>query len=199
MKIVFFIQSSTIELKNYTIKDIPGSSGRLDVISRAILAALMGENGIEKNVEIWVFLDNYGTYIFNSNNLNEETFPKNEILLSDFFVKIILSSKDLSFLDNNPLRMIKRIELRIIDALESYLDDNYQIFLLNEEGEDFYNIFTNLDKESNLLFIIGNQTGEMINSEELKHINFKLISLGKQSYLASSVIRLVKLNLRLLL
>ena len=199
MSIVFFIQSSTIELKNYTIKDIPGSSGRLDVISRAILAALMGENGIEKNVEIWVFLDNYGTYVFNSNNLNEETFPKNEILLSDFFAKIILSSKDLSFLDNNPLRMIKHIELRIIDALESYLDDNYQIFLLNEEGEDFYNIFTNLDKESNLLFIIGNQTGEMINSEELKHINFKIISLGKQSYLASSVIRLVKLNLRLLL
>lgn len=199
MSIVFFIQSSTIELKNYTIKDIPGSSGRLDVISRAILAALMGENGIEQNVEIWVFLDNYGTFTFKSNNLDENTFPKNEILLSDYFVKIILKDSDPKSLDKNPLNMVEHVHLNVIDAIENFKEFNYQILILHEEGEDFYPLFTNLDKQSKLLFIIGNQIGEMINSEDLMHFDFKRISLGKQKYLASSAIRLLKLNLRLIL
>jgi tRNA (pseudouridine54-N1)-methyltransferase len=199
MRIVFFIQSSTIELKNYTIKDIPGSSGRLDVISRAILAALMGENGIEQNVEIWVFLDKYGTFIFKSNNLDEYTFPKNEILLSDYFVKIILKDSDPKSLDKNPLKRVEHMYLNVIDAIQKFKESNYQILILDEDGKDFYPLFTNFDKQSKLLFIIGNQLGEMINSEDLNHLKFKRISLGKQSYLASSVIRLVKLNLRLLL
>ncbi|MFW9896782.1 MAG: hypothetical protein ACFFD7_13335, partial [Candidatus Thorarchaeota archaeon] len=85
MNLYFFIRSQTINLDNYTIRDIPGSSGRLDVISRCILAALLGKEGFERNIGIWVFLDNYGTYIFNS-NLNYEIFPKNELLLTDHFV-----------------------------------------------------------------------------------------------------------------
>ena len=64
MNLTFFIKSPTVNLNNYTIKDIPGSSGRLDVISRCILAAILSEGDFEVNVKIWVFLDNYGTYVF---------------------------------------------------------------------------------------------------------------------------------------
>jgi len=194
MRIVFFIKSSTINLEKYTIKDIPGSSGRLDVISRSVLAALLGERGFEKNVEIWVFLDNYGTFMFNSNNLNYENFPKNEILLSDYFVNYILNFKQ-----PNPLEMVERTELDIFNALERFISQNFQVFILQEEGQDFYSFFNNFNHKSNLLFIIGNQTGEMISSEDLMRFNFTRISLGSQSYLASSVIRLIKLNLRLII
>ncbi len=48
MNLIFFIKSATVDLKNYTIKDIPGSSGRLDVISRCILAAILSNNNFEK-------------------------------------------------------------------------------------------------------------------------------------------------------
>ena len=95
--------------------------------------------------------------------------------------------------------MVEHMHLNVIDAIENFRELNYQILILHEEGEDFYPLFTNLDKKDKLLFIIGNQLGEMINSEDLNRLNFKRISLGKQKYLASSVIRLVKLNLWLIL
>ncbi|MEJ2294325.1 MAG: hypothetical protein P8Y23_06100 [Candidatus Lokiarchaeota archaeon] len=197
MKIIFFIQSSTVNLRNYTIKNIPGSSGRLDVISRIILASMLRGNKLEKDVEIWVFLDNYGTFVFFSNDFNEESFPKNEIALSDYFVKFILKKQD--HFNNNPLRNVKLVNTDIFNALKYYFDLNYQIFEMDENGQDYYPIFNELDQNSNLLFIIGNQTGEMINSEELINYKIRRISLGIQSYLASSVIRLIKLNLRLLI
>ncbi|TFG17628.1 MAG: hypothetical protein EU531_02685 [Promethearchaeota archaeon] len=194
MKIVFFIQSSTVILENYTIKDIPGSSGRLDVISRSILAAMLGENGLDINIEVWVFLENYGTFIFNSNDFNDDYFPKNEILLSDYFVKYIRNMRE-----PNPLKTVKCVNMNIFKALQNFINLNFQIFILDEDGQDFYPFFKNFNHNDNLLFIIGNQIGEIITSEDLTHFNFKRISLGSQSYLASSVIRLIKLNLRLII
>lgn len=197
MKITFFIQSSTVNLQNYTIKDIPGSSGRLDVISRVILDAILTDNKLENDIEIWVFLDSYGTFVFTSNDFEEESFPKNEIALTDYFVKLILKKQDQ--LNKNPLHKVKSVKSDAFNALKHYFDLNYQIFEMDENGKDFYSIFNELDQNSNLLFIIGNQNGEMINLEELINYKIRRISLGIQSYLASSVIRLIKLNLRLLI
>ena len=194
MKIVFFIQSSTVILDNYTIKDIPGSSGRLDVISRSILAAMLEKNGLDNDIEIWVFLENYGTFIFNSNDFNNDYFPKNEISLSDYFVKYIKNRKE-----PNPLKMVKCVNMNAFKALQNFKNLNFQIFVLDEDGQDFYPFFKNFNQNNNLLFIIGNQNGEMITLEDLTRFNFKRISLGRQSYLASSVIRLIKLNLRLII
>ncbi len=92
MNLIYFIESKTVDISKYTIKDIPGSSGRLDVISRCILSALILNNKLEKGVQIWVFLDKYGTFIFDSDLFNDELFPKNEILITDFFVEFIKKS-----------------------------------------------------------------------------------------------------------
>ncbi|GAH86872.1 unnamed protein product [marine sediment metagenome] len=86
MTIIFFIKSSTVDISKYTIKDIPGSSGRLDVISRCVLAAILGKGNFEKDIQIHLFLDRYGTFIFDPENLDFDIFPKNEILFTDYFV-----------------------------------------------------------------------------------------------------------------
>ncbi len=70
MNLTFFIQSSTVNLNKFSIKDLPGSSGRFDVISRCVLAALLNGNEIEKNVQIWVFLNDYGTFVFDISNIS---------------------------------------------------------------------------------------------------------------------------------
>ncbi|MFW9772678.1 MAG: hypothetical protein ACFFEO_11035, partial [Candidatus Thorarchaeota archaeon] len=93
MQIFFFIKSRSVDITHYTIKDIPGSSGRLDVISRCILAAILNENGFKNNIQVWVFLENYGTYIFQPKALDFYLFPKSEILLTDYFVDIIKNKK----------------------------------------------------------------------------------------------------------
>jgi tRNA (pseudouridine54-N1)-methyltransferase len=195
MGIIFFIKSSKVNFSNYTIKDIPGSSGRLDVISRCILAALIGENGFDKNIQIWVFLNQYGTLVFDTNLLVYDNFPKNELLLSDSIVQVIRNDVQHRSSNNHPLAKIKRLDIKIIPAIETFLKRNYEVFILDENGEFFIKSFKDIGSKDDIIFIIGDQSGKFVNSKELLNLNLKRISLGAQAYLASSVIRLIKLNL----
>jgi len=179
VNLIFFVKSETVDISKYSIKDIPGSSGRLDVISRCVLSALTLRNKLEKNIQIWVFLDKYGTYIFNSNSFNNERFPKNEILLTDFFVDFIKKKKKHEGYLETPLDSIKCSDLGIFDAIKNYAKKNYKVYVLNENGMDFKN-------------------GDLLNDKELKELNLTNLSLGNRSYLASSTIRLIKMNLHLL-
>jgi tRNA pseudouridine-54 N-methylase len=197
MKTIFFIKSSTVNLENYNIKDIQGTSGRLDVISRCFLSALTNDNKLEKNIQIWAFLDKYGTFVFDSNRFNNDTFPKNEILLTDYFVDFI--KKGNKKYNVNPLNSIKSSNLDIFEAIKNFIKKKFQIFVLNESGVGFSKLFTDINPKRNLLFIVGDQSGELINSKELKELKLTNLSLGNRSYLASSAIRLIKLNLSLLI
>lgn len=197
MNLIFFIKSTTVNISNYYIKDIQGTSGRLDVISRCVLSALTNDNKLEKNIQIWAFLDKYGTFVFNSNTFNNDTYPKNEILLTDYFVDFI--KKGDKKYTVNPLDSIKCSNLDIFEAIKKFIKKKYQIFVLNESGVGFSKIFMDMSPKMNLLFIAGDQSGELINSKELKELKFTNLSLGNRSYLASSTIRLIKLNLSLLI
>ncbi len=197
MKTIFCIKSSTVNLENYNIKDIQGTSGRLDVISRCVLSALINDNKLEKNIQIWAFLDKYGTFVFDSNRFNNDTFPKNEILLTDYFVDFI--KKGNKKYTVNPLDSIKSSNLDIFEVIKNFVKKKFQIFVLNESGIVFSRIFMDMSPKKNLLFIVGDQSGELINSKELKELKLTNLSLGNRSYLASSTIRLIKLNLSLLI
>jgi tRNA (pseudouridine54-N1)-methyltransferase len=197
MNIIFFIKSSSVDITNYTIKDIPGSSGRFDVISRSILSALLRNGGFERNVQIWTFLENYGTFIFNSNLLDYENFPKNEILLTDNFIKLIEKIKGIEKNINNPLPLIEYSDINIFDAIKQKIKEGFSTYVLNENGEDFFKYKKQILLKINVLFVVGSQSGETIDSYELQDLNLPNISIGNKSYLASSVIRLIKLNLML--
>lgn len=199
MNLTFFIQSSTVHLNNYSIKDLPGSSGRFDVISRCILAALLNGNEIEKNVQIWVFLSNYGTFIFDVSNLSVNNFPKTELTFAKYFIEIILNRKSFQIgitqINDNPLRKVKILDISLIDALKAFLKNDYKLYILYEKGMDFFENINELSSEKNLGFVIGNQSGEVVSSGELRTLNLTNVSFGSQSYLASSVIKLIKLYL----
>ncbi|MFX0027737.1 MAG: hypothetical protein ACFE8B_00885 [Candidatus Hermodarchaeota archaeon] len=198
MNIIFFIKSATISLNNYTIKDIPGSSGRLDVISRCILAALLNRGKFEKSVKVWVFLDNYKSYIFDPQSFIYDNFPKNEIRFTDYFVDIILNRNRNEENVNNPLRFAKISKISIIEAITKFQKMNYNLFILKEDGDDFFRLRNDIGVRSNLIFIIGSQDDNFLDSEELSILNIRRISIGTHSYLASSVIRLLKLHLLVL-
>ncbi|MHA1350906.1 MAG: hypothetical protein ACTSPZ_08755 [Promethearchaeota archaeon] len=199
MNLIFFIKSATVDIGRYTIKDIPGSSGRLDVISRCVLSALTISTNLEENIQIWVFLDKYGTFVFDSDLFNDESFPKNEILLTDFFVEFIKKTKKGEKYPETPLDSIKYSKLDIFDAIKNFIEKKYKVFALNENGKDFKEVFEELSSKDNLLFILGDQSGDLLNNNELKKLNLVDLSLGNRSYLASSTIRLIKMNLQLLI
>ena len=198
MNLVFFIKSSTVTISKYNIKDIPGTSGRLDVISRCILSAILNGNDLEKNIQIWIFLEKYGTFVFNSDLFTNESFPKNEILLTDFFVEFIKKTKKRKLYPETPLDSVKYSSLGIFDAIKNFAEKKCKIYVLNEDGMDFRMVFEELSPTNNLLFILGDQSGDLLNNKELKKLNLTNLSLGNRSYLASSTIRLIKMNLQLL-
>ena len=151
MTLKFYIYSASIDIKNYTIKDIPGSSGRLDVISRSILSAILGKEGFEEDTQVWVFLEKYGTYLFNSDSLDYKTFPKNEILLTDYFVQII-KNRNIDY-DKHPLSSVSNSKKGIFDILKEDIKTGFNIYILDEKGrEDIKKI----SFSSKLGFIIGN-------------------------------------------
>jgi len=199
MNIIFFIYSATVNITNYTIKDIPGSSGRLDVISRCILAALLGDNEFDKNIEVWLVLDKLGTYKLDSNVLDYEIFPKNELMFTDYFVDLIRNRNSKNKLDNNPLRLVRTSEKGAIEVLKELLKLNYKAYILHEKGNDFFSNLNRIVLEKEVIFIVGNQSGDIMNLEEVLAMDLPNLSLGNQLYLASSVIRLIKLNLLTLL
>lgn len=198
MNLIFFIKTPTVNLDNYTIKDIPGTSGRLDVISRCILAAILSEGDFEIKVQIWVFLDNYGSFIFNPELLDYRNFPKTELLLTDHLVNILLKPNLGEKPNYNPLNSIKTSNMNIIEAIKKFQKINYGIFALREDGNDFFKLKGRIQEKRDILFIIGSQEDEFLNSKELLALKIPTISIGNQSYLASSVIRLLKLHILLL-
>ncbi|MFW9987026.1 MAG: hypothetical protein ACFFC3_00020 [Candidatus Odinarchaeota archaeon] len=195
MNIVFFIYSKTVNIDNYNIKDIPGTSGRLDVISRCILAAISRYNSLERNIQIWIFLERYGIFCFNSKFFDYDFFPKNEILFSDYFVDFLRkvhNNEDLKLKSSHPIRNSK---MNLIEAINYFQESNYDIYILSEQGQEFFKILNILREKQNILFIIGSQEDGYIYSQELSTLKIPKISIGNQSYLASSVIRLLKLHL----
>ena len=195
MTIIFFINSKTVNIGKYNIKDIPGSSGRLDVISRCILSALLSNNDFERETQIWVFLERYGTFIFDPESFNYRIFPKNELLLTDYFVDFLQKYRANEDLKLNPLNKIKSSNLNIVEAINHFKKLNHSLFVLHEQGQDFFKLLNNIREKGNIVFIIGSQDDEFINSKELLALNLPSISFGNQSYLASSVIRLLKLHI----
>lgn len=197
MTVVFFIKSISINIENYTIKDIPGSSGRFDVISRCILSALLSNGCFERNIQIWTFLEKYGTFLFDSNSLDYNLFPKNEIILTDNFVNLIKKTKSINSEKSNPLDLVQNSDINIFDAINQKLKEGFNIYVLNENGEDFFKYKKEILSKYKVVFVIGSQSGEIIDSYKLREMNLTNLSLGQKSYLASSVIRLIKLNLML--
>ena len=193
MSIIFFVKSASVDISKYTIKNLPGSSGRLDVISRCILAALLNKDRFERKVQIWIFLEKYRTFIFDSERLEYDILPKNELLLADFLVDLIQNTNSTIKLNDNPLSSVQTSKMDIFDALKQFKKLNYNIFVLSERGEDFFTCINELHSKDNMIFVIGSQSGEFISSKELSAMDFTNVSLGPQSYLASSVIRLIKL------
>jgi tRNA (pseudouridine54-N1)-methyltransferase len=195
MTIIFFIKSKTINIDKYNIKDIPGSSGRFDVISRCILAALLGNDNFDKNIQIWIFLDHYGTFIFSPEFFNYEIFPKNELRFTDYFVKFLQEYHNTREQSLNPLSSIRESNMNIIEAINHFKKLNFNLYILCEQGQDLFKLLRNIQEKGNNVFIIGSQEDEYLYSKELLALKIPMISIGNQSYLASTVIRLLKLHI----
>jgi len=80
-----------------------------------------------------------------------------------------------------------------VEAIKHFKKLNYNIYVLQEQGKDFFTLLNTIKENENIIFILGSQEDEFIQSEELLALNIPTLSFGNRSYLASSIIRLLKL------
>lgn len=198
-KTTFIMRSDTVNIEHYTIKDIPGSSGRLDVVARCMLAALMNQDRFAKSTQIILFFQRYGEFRFHTQDLNYSSFPKDELQLADALYQLIRNRNTPTYLKNNPMGLIERYDNSMMQYIKNIRQTKeHSIFVLKEttaKPQKSLETLKEIAEETNLLFVIGNQSEDFINSDTFLRLNLPELSLGTQAYLASSVIRLIKLTL----
>ena len=117
----------------------------------------------------------------------------NELLFTDYFVRFLRKRHYTEDLHSNPLKSVNYSEMDLIESIKYFQKLKYDLYLLHEQSKDFFSVLNGIKKKEKVVFIIGSQKDEYLRSKEILALEIPTISLGSQSYLASSVIRLLKL------
>ena len=176
------------------IKDLTGTTGRLDIIFRCILAAFsFGKHDIIFQTVLNGPPDPPKSIEFNGNRLNE--LPTDEIQMARLFQTI---------LDPKNQKQIEGITLRPKSFLQSAseLARKGPIFLLQEDGLHFLDYSDELINKkagvNSLIFILSDHIDLKPQEKEylIERLGATQISLGSQSYLASHCIIFLLMKLK---
>lgn len=182
-----------VTTNKFLIRDLPGTSGRLDVIFRCILATfsfgfhnrvfhtvLNGPPDPPKSVE------------FNGNRLKE--LPQDEIGMALLFQTL---------LDPLTKRTVEGIHLAKNSFLQiaTELSQEGEVFLLQEKSMPFHKYLNELKKTQSKMNSVSFVLSDYLDlnqqeEEDLNQLGVKRISLGSQSYLASHCIVFVLFELK---
>ncbi|MEM3650194.1 MAG: hypothetical protein QW831_05695 [Candidatus Jordarchaeaceae archaeon] len=192
MKRIFILKASTARTDNkFTIKDLPGTSGRLDVVCRCILSSLLLSEGHRLDTIIYSVLEGPPrppiTVEVNGEEIKD--LPRDEL-------KIALILKEL--LDPEETRDIVSGFKLMNKGFQDIVDEKFcesETYFLHRAGKNINEVlsgFLNL-KRPQLTFILGDHIGLNQNDiEYLVEMGIKPISLGPKEYLGSHCISLIQ-------
>ncbi len=182
--------------EDFLIRDIPGTSGRLDVVCRILTATF---RTIPEWTESLNFIAVLGgpptpplTLLVTSPRA--DSIPESELACA-LIIKGLLHRYHTTGYTIHPSFPAFRLERRnFFDILSDYTQRDTQIYYLVEDGVEFQNESFNLNR--NIVFLLGDDRGIPPDHEKaIEKAKAKRISLGKQSYLGSQVVSLVLLEL----
>ena len=121
---------------DYSVEDLPGSSGRLDVLLRAIRAALLVSHGLRRNVLVYLVLRGGGVTprLLRINGPTAKFLRPDERSLATLVKKTLVAvpTPSQSFVEVRP-----GLELRLGDVAEILAEVGATpCFLLHEGGQD---------------------------------------------------------------
>jgi len=194
---IFIIKSSTAHTAfDYSIKDIPGTSGRLDLICRSLNAAFQLSHSFRKNVRVYTVL--YGppdppkTIRFEGAKIKPKTLNPDEVSTAKLIGKILNAGKDIKepTKEREVLPGIYISRMTFEDVVRKNI--KYNLYLLEENGVDIEKVKFPQD---NVGFILGDQNG--FTEEELNFLEGLVpkITIGPKPYLTSHVIAFVNIYL----
>ena len=181
---------------DFSLRDLPGTSGRIDLICRALNAAFHLSHSFRKNVRVYVtFLgppDPPKTIRFEGSKIRPKILNPDEISIARIIGKALRVGKDM----RNPTKEIEVLPGVFISRMtfEDVVRKNVRmnLYLLDEEGRD---ISTFVFPKDNIAFILGDHLG--LTKEDLSFLEgiAEKISIGPRAYLTSHVISFVNIYL----
>ncbi|MHA1264296.1 MAG: hypothetical protein ACTSRS_03595 [Candidatus Helarchaeota archaeon] len=174
----------------FLIKDLTGTTGRLDIIFRCILAAfIFGKRNIFFHTTLHGPPNPPITFEFNGNKL--ENLPLDEIRMARLFQTLLHPT-------NPPFYKGIIRSRKPFFEIATELSQLGPLFLLKESAPSFQDILTSLPPASIFTFILSDFVDLQPSEERLliKELHARPISLSLTSYLASHCIIFVLMHLR---
>ncbi len=182
---VFLVKASkACTSSNFNIKSFAGSSGRLDVVARSILAALRLARGVRRNVIFLGVLEGPPNPPKLLKVIGKELrkLPESEVEIARIFLRLFKGENVEGFyLENKGFRDV---------VLEFVQSPCTVVYYLERDGVDIREVIFPKDKD--LVFILGDHIGLDRDSELfLRKLGVRVISLGPKVYFTSHCITMV--------
>lgn len=163
---------------DFTLNDLPGAAGRLDVLCRAIGATLFLSHGIRRDVETNLLLQN-SVHIRISGERVKRLNPDERSTAA--LIKHALKALTDEEVQSTPGIFVARRSLS--DVIDKFLDENAAPVVLHEDGEpaETYSF------PDNPVFILSDHM-EFTESDQALLADFPRISLGAQALHTSHAI-----------
>ena len=182
----FYLKSHAKTSPEINLKDLPGSSGRMDVVARCINAAFWLSHDIRRDVVFHTILHGEPSppvYIRIEGDKLRKVSP-DERNIAIFIKKALERLKEGMEIESTPGIFVSR------KNFEQLLEENKdkEFYLLDEEGEDIENVEI---KDEPFFFL-----GDYVDMEEeeknmLYKYGAKAVSIGRKSYLSSHCITII--------
>ncbi len=186
----FVLWSRAITSPDFSLKDLPSSGKRMDIVARCIISALWLSYALRKDTRIYAVL--YGapeppkTLLF-SPEIKRVSPDERSVAL---WIKKALDrhkgrrDKEWVTLSNG----IKISGKSFQDVIKELAEEGCSFYVLHERGKPI----EDAEIKDNPVFVLGDHKGIPKNDEAFVLRRGERISLGKKSYLASSCISVVQ-------
>ncbi|WP_457742654.1 tRNA (pseudouridine(54)-N(1))-methyltransferase TrmY [Thermococcus sp.] len=180
---------------DFRLSDLPGTSGRIDVLCRFLNAAFLLSHGFRRNVRVWLLL--YGppnppkAIRFEGAKLRVRLNP-DELSTAKLIMNILEAGERLKepgkelevypglYVSNRTFEDVIRLTLK-----------NSALYYLHEDGKPIGKV----SFKGNVAFVLGDHEGLSKEDEAFLEGIAEKVSVGKKSYLASHVVAYVNIFL----
>ncbi len=180
---------------NFSLNDLAGSAGRLDIVARCVTQALWLSHRLRQNVAFYVVLggmpDPPRTIGFFSDNIRR--LSPDERSVGSWIKKALETyERERKIRDEwkkvqEGIYVTKKDLVPLVKELKEVC--NYSIFVLHEKGRNIRNV----EIKEPACFVLGDHMGlpKKVEDYIVKSLGAEKISIGPENYLASSCIAVV--------
>ncbi|MDI9645025.1 MAG: tRNA (pseudouridine(54)-N(1))-methyltransferase TrmY [Candidatus Verstraetearchaeota archaeon] len=167
---------------DFSLKSLAGSGGRMDLVCRCIIGALLTPEGVDRECRLTVVLEGPPDppLSVRFEGAGMERAPEGEVEAAEVL---------LAAMRGIPPKGVSASREGFGQVLRAHAREGFPLYYLHEAGEDFFSLVFG----ERAAFVLGDQKGiDPAGERMLDSLGARRVSLGPHPYLASHCITIVK-------